>query len=207
MEINSHGLIVKRSEETRARDQKRKMDQTVFSGKYSQEVEEQMKRFYENLSEKEKRRYAALEASKLGHGGQKYICTLLGCSPTTLRVGREEIVHGSTIPKGRIRRPGGGKKRIMKKIENIDGIFSTCEIAPDREDLSSSGFGVLLLREGKADVVVSNRQKHNGMSWSADGSTSLALLTTVRRNSEDRNWLLKHDISFQFNAGTAKPAA
>ena len=57
------------------------------------------------------------------------------------------------------------------------------------------------------DLVVSNRQKHNGMSWSADGSTSLATLTTVRRNSEDRNWLLKNDISFQFNAGTAKSAA
>ena len=57
------------------------------------------------------------------------------------------------------------------------------------------------------DVVVSNRQKQNGMSWSADGSTSLATLTTVRRNSEDRNWLLKHDISFQFHADTAKSAA
>src|SRR5882762_6488349 len=123
MEINSHELIVERSEETRARDQKRKMDQTVFPGKYSQEVEDQMKRFYENLSEKEKRRYAALEASKLGHGGQRYICMLLGCSPTTLRVGREEIVYGSNVPKDRIRRPGEGKKRIMEKIENIDEIF------------------------------------------------------------------------------------
>jgi hypothetical protein len=57
------------------------------------------------------------------------------------------------------------------------------------------------------DVVVSHRQKHNGMSWSADGSTSLATLTTSRRNGEDRNWLLKHDISFTFDAGTQKPAA
>jgi len=60
-----------------------------LQGKYSQEVEGQMKSFYETLSEKEKRRYAALEASKLGYGGQKYICTLLGCSPTAARVGRE----------------------------------------------------------------------------------------------------------------------
>jgi hypothetical protein len=45
------------------------------------------------------------------------------------------------------------------------------------------------------------------MSWSADGSTSLATLTTVRRNSEDMNWLLKHDISFTFDAGTKKSAA
>src|SRR5258708_2937905 len=57
------------------------------------------------------------------------------------------------------------------------------------------------------DVVVSNRQKHNGMSWSTDGSTSLATLTTIRRNGKDMNWLLKHDISFTFDAGTQKSAA
>jgi hypothetical protein len=52
------------------------------------------------------------------------------------------------------------------------------------------------------DLVVSNRQKHNGMSWSADGSTSLATLTAVRRNGEDMNWLLHLDIQFQFDATT-----
>jgi hypothetical protein len=57
------------------------------------------------------------------------------------------------------------------------------------------------------DIVVSNRQKHNGMSWSADGSTSLATLTAVRRNSEHMNWLLNHDISFLFDAGAKKSAA
>lgn len=57
------------------------------------------------------------------------------------------------------------------------------------------------------DVVVSTRQKHHGMSWSADGSTSLATLTAVRRHGEDHHWLLKRDISFTFDAGTQKPAA
>jgi hypothetical protein len=63
------------------------------------------------------------------------------------------------------------------------------------------------LVEKANDLVVSNRQKHKGMSWSADGSTSLATLTTVRRNSEDMHWLLKHDISFTFDADTKKSAA
>jgi len=57
------------------------------------------------------------------------------------------------------------------------------------------------------DVVVSNRQKHNGMSWSAEGSTSLATLTALRCNGEDRQWLLNCDIRFQFDAGAQKPAA
>lgn len=50
------------------------------------------------------------------------------------------------------------------------------------------------------DVVVSQRQKHNGMSWSPDGSLSLATLAAVRRNSQDRHWLRHHDISFQLSA-------
>lgn len=48
------------------------------------------------------------------------------------------------------------------------------------------------------DLVVSNRQKHNGMSWSAHGSTSLATLTCVRRNDEHMQWLLHRDIPFSF---------
>ena len=57
------------------------------------------------------------------------------------------------------------------------------------------------------DLLVSTRQKHNGMSWSADGSTSLATLTCVRHNCQDRHWLLHHDIPFQFDAAVQKPAA
>jgi hypothetical protein len=91
--------------------------------KYSEEVENQMVIFYRNLSEKEKRRYAALETEKLGYGGQKYICGLLGCSPTTLRVGREELLHGSSTPEGSIRKPGGGRKKIREKIEGVDELF------------------------------------------------------------------------------------
>ncbi len=57
------------------------------------------------------------------------------------------------------------------------------------------------------DLLVSDRQKHNGMSWSAQGSTSLATLTALRHNGEDRNWLLDHHIRFQFDAATQKSAA
>jgi len=55
------------------------------------------------------------------------------------------------------------------------------------------------------DLLVSNRQKHNGMSWSADGSTSLATLTSVHRNDEHVRWLRHRDIRFSFPA--VKPAA
>jgi len=62
------------------------------------------------------------------------------------------------------------------------------------------------LVEKANDLLVSNRQKHNGMSWSVDGSTSLATLTDVRQNGEDCNWLLKRDITLTFDAATKRPA-
>src|SRR5436305_13999679 len=88
--------------------------------KYSEKTEVYMKTFYQNLSEKEKRRYAALEVEKLGYGGQQYICSILGCSPTTIRVGKEELLHGSKVAENRGRRAGGGRKKIRDKIARID---------------------------------------------------------------------------------------
>jgi hypothetical protein len=36
---------------------------------YATEIETQMKSFFDSLSEKDRRRYAAIEATKLGYGG------------------------------------------------------------------------------------------------------------------------------------------
>ena len=47
---------------------------------YGTAIEEQMQRYYQSLSEKDRRRYAAIEAVKLGHGGISYINRVLGCS-------------------------------------------------------------------------------------------------------------------------------
>ena len=69
---------------------------------YSPEIEHSMRMFHDSLSEKDRRRYAAIEAAKLGHGGTEYIATLLGCDPKTIRQGQA----GPGPPPGRARRPG-----------------------------------------------------------------------------------------------------
>jgi hypothetical protein len=48
------------------------------------------------------------------------------------------------------------------------------------------------------DLVVARRQKHNGMSWSVEGSTALAALTCLILNHQQRQWLLHQEVSFQF---------
>jgi hypothetical protein len=91
--------------------------------KYSAEIEKQMKAFFDSLNEKDRRRYAAIEAMKLGHGGQNYISSVLGCHFQTVMAGIDEIRNGTETPEDRIRKPGGGKKKIIDTVENIDEVF------------------------------------------------------------------------------------
>jgi hypothetical protein len=50
------------------------------------------------------------------------------------------------------------------------------------------------------DLLVSFRQKHNGMSWSKTGSLALAALTAVKRNKENQSWLEKRNLEFKLAA-------
>ena len=77
---------------------------------YSATVREQMLAFYQSLSEKDRRRYAAIEAVKLGHGGVEYIASLLGCDEKTIRQGRQDIEQLPEDAAGdRVRKKGGAQ--------------------------------------------------------------------------------------------------
>ena len=90
---------------------------------YSEEIEQQMTRYYNTLSEKERRRYAAIEAGKLGYGGISYIVRLFGCRPETIKRGFEEIESTELMGGERIREKGGGRKKCIELIEGIDEAF------------------------------------------------------------------------------------
>lgn len=76
---------------------------------YEPEDERYMRVLYESLNERDRRRYAAVEARKLGHGGQSYIKRILGCDFKTLRRGLAELDHPPDLPPGRIRKKGRKK--------------------------------------------------------------------------------------------------
>ena len=70
-----------------------------------------MRALYLSLRENDRRRYAAVEADKLGHGGDEYIATLLGCDPKTIRRGRADLSQRATqrpavAPEARVRKKG-----------------------------------------------------------------------------------------------------
>lgn len=84
---------------------------------YSISVRKDMQLFCLTLSEKERRRYAAMEAAKLGYGGVSYISGLLGISRDTINEGRKEmksIALLGSLTDGRQRAVGGGRKKKLK---------------------------------------------------------------------------------------------
>lgn len=73
---------------------------------YTPEVERMMRRLFESLRENDRRRYAAIEATKLGHGGIEYIAGVLGCDPKTIRLGLRELEAAIDLDTGRSRKKG-----------------------------------------------------------------------------------------------------
>lgn len=92
---------------------------------YPETTQAMMKQFFNTLSEKEQRRYAAVEAHKLGHGGIGYMAELLGCSRTTIYEGLrefgQEAIEREYEP--RQRRRGGGRKGYSETMPGIDEAF------------------------------------------------------------------------------------
>ena len=84
----------------------------VFAKRLDVAVEKNMQDFYGTLSEKERRRFAAVQSRQLGYGGVKYIAEILACSRRTIERGLAELDDLSNDPAaGRVRRPGAGRKK------------------------------------------------------------------------------------------------
>ena len=73
---------------------------------YAAEVQRMMKRLFASLKESDRRRYAAIEAAKLGHGGVEYVASVLGCDPKTIRLGLGELESEDDLDTGRSRKKG-----------------------------------------------------------------------------------------------------
>ena len=94
----------------------------VFQQRYESYVEERMRGFWKTLSEKDQRRFAALEAARLGRGGVQYIAGVLECSTRTIVRGSAELELLPEDPaEGRVRRAGAGRKKKSSPSRNWSG--------------------------------------------------------------------------------------
>lgn len=74
---------------------------------YATDIEAKMRRLYGWLSEKDRRRYAAIEAAKLGPGGVESMARLLSCDPKTIRQGMKDLEEPVDPAVNRVRKKGG----------------------------------------------------------------------------------------------------
>ncbi|MEI7686070.1 MAG: hypothetical protein WCL32_13680 [Planctomycetota bacterium] len=85
-----------------------------------------MKTMYHSLREKDRRRYAAVEAAKLGHGGLEYIADLLRCDPKTIRQGLADLAElpevPPEVPPERCRKKGVDANASSNKIHNSKSV-------------------------------------------------------------------------------------
>lgn len=82
--------------------------------KYPTTTEQKMRLYFSQLSEKDKRHYAGLEAEKLGYGGKSYISLLFKISRTRIDRGIQDLADPTfygEIPNNKQRRHGGGRKK------------------------------------------------------------------------------------------------
>lgn len=97
---------------------------------YEQSHEDFMRVYYRSLPEDHRRRYAALEALKIGFGGVAYVARVLGMSRRTIYTGIRELeAMGNDDPdhpqrpsgdEKRIRRPGGGRPKVTQRQAGLD---------------------------------------------------------------------------------------
>jgi hypothetical protein len=100
-----------------------------FAG-YEADHEEAMRLYSRSLPEDHRRRYAAIEAMKIGYGGIAYIARVLGMSRRTIHAGIRELEQmGNDDPQHpqrpsgdaeRVRRPGGGRPPISERIPVLE---------------------------------------------------------------------------------------
>jgi hypothetical protein len=72
------------------------------------------------LNEYQRRRYLSAEAKSIGYGGISLISRISGMSRQTLTEGMKELEYtGNTMPEGRNRKPGGGRKPVWETQPGI----------------------------------------------------------------------------------------
>jgi len=96
-------------------------DATIVNG-----IRRKYNALVEDLDERGRRRWAATEAEAIGYGGIAAVAEATGMSDRTVRNGIKEIREHRTVPAGRQRRVGGGRKsleaeqpHLVKAVENL----------------------------------------------------------------------------------------
>jgi len=87
------------------------------------------------LNERTRRYWAATEAEAIGYGGISIVCRATGMDHKTVHTGLREIAEGTTmVATGRIRQPGGGRKKLTEKDSALQPALNALVEPTERGD-------------------------------------------------------------------------
>ena len=92
--------------------------------KLMREVEERMSRIWPHLNERSRRMLAATEAMEIGYGGVTRVGRACGLSRVTITKGIAELT-ASPLSEERIRRPGGGRQKLILRDPKLPGLLES----------------------------------------------------------------------------------
>jgi Uncharacterised protein family (UPF0236) len=106
----------------------------------------------------------------------------------------EAVVHLEKIDKDSIKKAETIEK-LVKYLRRNKPYIPCYAVRKELGLCNSSAIG-----EKMNDLIVSSRQKRNGMSWSKAGSVSLATITAIKRNKENEKWFETKSLDFKLAA-------
>jgi len=121
--------------------------------------------YLSSLNEVDSRNYLGLWAIELGWGGVSKVNKLTGKSVNTIRKGIREIKSGKNIKSetGRLRKKGGGRKKIVEKNPEIERIIENIL------EENTAGDPMSKLRwTNKSTYSITNELKNKGQNISED---------------------------------------
>ncbi len=117
------------------------MDEKALRAKY--------KALEPELSERARRIWAAAEARELGRGGIALVARATRISYSTVVRGLHELESGASIPSGRVRRPGGGRKSAVAKdpslLRDLDALVEPTALGDPESPLRWTSKSVRML--------------------------------------------------------------
>ena len=83
-----------------------------------QELHRQMNLLLSRLDEQQRRWYVAVEANRMGPGGDRLLAQITDLDEKTIQRGRQELASSlAERPEQQVRLPGGGRRRAEKKTQ------------------------------------------------------------------------------------------
>lgn len=95
------------------------MSCVIFSHMHAESIQTRFEILEAFLDERLRRLFAASEAKSIGYGGISMVARATGVSRRAITLGCRELEEGPEAVPGRIRRPGGGRKRATDKYPDL----------------------------------------------------------------------------------------